>query len=124
MFPVVFTFGSTFTDNRQVVLFLWTTLHVSHLCSFPSSSGYHCIIYYEQQITRELKGIRICGCRCNERLNDKTDESTRLTYTGLCGKMEHLKMETRLIGVSFECLMGECVMKKLNYRCPINIPVF
>ena len=31
--------------------------------------------YYEQQITRELKGIHICGCRCNERLKVKTDGS-------------------------------------------------
>ena len=28
-------------------------------------------IYYEQQIKRELKGIHIWGCRCNERLKLK-----------------------------------------------------
>ena len=28
--------------------------------------------FYEQQIKRELKGIHTCGCRCNERLKDKT----------------------------------------------------
>ena len=26
------------------------------------------LFYYEQQIKWELKGIHICGCRCNERL--------------------------------------------------------
>ena len=66
--------------------------------------------YYEHQIKRELKGIRIRGCRCNERLKAKTDGSTRLTYTELRGELEHLKIETRLIGESFECVMGECVI--------------
>ena len=37
---------------------------------------------YEQLIKRELKGIHISGCRCNERLKAK----------------------------SFECVMGECVI--------------
>ena len=65
--------------------------------------------YYEQQIKRELKGIHICGCRCNERLKVKTDGSTRLVYTGLLGELEHLNIETRLIVESFGCVMGECV---------------
>ena len=55
----------------------------------------------------------ICGCRCNERLKAKTDGSTCLTHTGLCGELEHLKIETRLRDESFECVMGECVIKKL-----------
>ena len=50
----------------------------------------------------------MCGCRCNERLISKIDGSTRLSCTGLCGELEHLKIETRLIGESFECVMGEC----------------
>ena len=61
------------------------------------------IIYYEQ-------GIHVCGCRCNERLQVKTDGSTCLTYTGLCEELEHLKIETRSNGESFECVMGECVI--------------
>ena len=56
--------------------------------------------YYEQQIKRELKGIHTRGC--NERLKAKTDGSAHLTYTGFCGELEHLKIETRLIGESFE----------------------
>ena len=39
------------------------------------------LFYYEQQIKRELKGIHTCGCSCNERLQAKTDGSTRLAYT-------------------------------------------
>ncbi len=49
-----------------------------------------------------------CVCRCNERL--KTDGPTSLVYTGLCGELEHLMIETRLIGEIFECVMGECVI--------------
>ena len=55
-------------------------------------------------------GIHICGCRCHERLKVKTDGSTRLSWTGLCGELDHLKIETRLIGESFESVMGECVI--------------
>ena len=45
-----------------------------------------------------------------ERLKAKTDGSKLLAYTGLCGDLEHLTIETRLIGESFECVMGECVI--------------
>ena len=67
--------------------------------------------FYYEQIKRDLKGIHICGCRYNERLKGKTDGSMIHSYrTGLCGELEHLKIETRLIDESFECVMGECVM--------------
>ena len=65
-------------------------------CSWREES-----FYYEQQIKRELKGIHICGCRCNERLKAKTDGSKCLTYTGLWGDLEHLKIETMLIRREF-----------------------
>ncbi len=47
------------------------------------------------------------------------DGSTRLTYTGLCGELEHLKIkiETRFIGESFECVMGECEIYFLKGCC-------
>jgi hypothetical protein len=51
----------------------------------------------------------IYGCRCNERLNAKTDGSTRLAYTGLCWGLEHLKIETGLIDERFPSVMGEFV---------------
>ena len=34
---------------------------------------------------------------CDERLKTKIEGSTRLPYTRLCGGLEHLKKETRLI---------------------------
>ena len=37
------------------------------------------------EVKRELKRIHINGCRCNERLNAKTEGSKRLAYTGLRG---------------------------------------
>jgi len=49
-------------------------------------------------------------CRCDERLKVKVEGSTRLTYTGLCGGLEHLKIETRVIDVRFGSVMGECVI--------------
>jgi hypothetical protein len=42
---------------------------------------------------------------CNERLKAKTGRSTRLSYTGLLGELENLKIETILIDESFECVM-------------------
>ena len=58
----------------------------------------------------ELQGIHLSGCQCNERLKAKTYGSMSLTYKGLSGELEHLKIETRLIDESFECVMGECVI--------------
>jgi hypothetical protein len=34
--------------------------------------------------------------RCDERLKTKVEESTLLTYTGLYGELENLKIKTRL----------------------------
>ena len=42
----------------------------------------------------------------NERLKSKGQGSTRLTYTGLCGVLGHLKKETRLRGERFESVKG------------------
>ena len=66
--------------------------------------------YFEQQIKWEVKGIHICGGRWNQRLQVKTVGSPLLGCTGLCGELEHQKISTRLIGESFECVMGECVI--------------
>ncbi len=59
-------------------------------------------IYYEST-NRKLKTIYIyiCGCRCYERLQTKTKEFTRLSYTELVLELEHLKIETRLITEMF-----------------------
>ncbi len=46
---------------------------------------------------RDLNTRLIHKCLCDERLKSKGGGSTRLTYTGLRGGLEHLKIETRLI---------------------------
>jgi hypothetical protein len=66
------------------------------------------IVYYES-IKRELKIRCIYECRCDERLQTKTKEFTRLAYTGLVVELEHLKIETRLINEKFANAMGEYV---------------
>jgi hypothetical protein len=50
------------------------------------------VFYYETINKRQLY-----ECRCDERLQTKTERSTRLTYTGFRGGLEHLKIESRLI---------------------------
>ena len=57
---------------------------------------------------RELKKRLIYEYRCDERLKTKTEESTRLTYTGLVVELEHLKIKTRLTNEKFVSVKGEC----------------
>ncbi len=59
-------------------------------------------------IKRELNRKLIYECQCDERLNTKDEKFTLLTYTGLCGGLEHLKIETRLTDERFASVMGEC----------------
>ena len=66
------------------------------------------VVYYES-VKRELKTKTIYGFRCDERLKTKVEESTRLTCTLLCAELEHLKIETRLIGEMLASEMGEYV---------------
>ena len=65
-------------------------------------------VYYES-IKREIKIRCIYECRCDERLQTKTKEFTRLAYTGLLGGLEHLKIETRLIDEKIVNTLGEYV---------------
>jgi hypothetical protein len=41
-------------------------------------------------------------------LKTKTEESTRLSDTGLVVELEHLKTKTRLIDKKFASVRGEC----------------
>jgi hypothetical protein len=66
-----------------------------------------CRVYYES-IKREPKIKSIYEYRCDERLQTKSKEFTRLPYTGLALELEHLKIEPRLINESFPNAMGEC----------------
>jgi hypothetical protein len=64
--------------------------------------------FYYESTKRKLKTKYICECRCYERLQTKTKEFTRLSYTALVLELEHLKIETRLICEMFANVMGEC----------------
>jgi hypothetical protein len=66
------------------------------------------VVYYES-IKRELKTKTVKECRDDERLKTKSEESTRLLYTGLLGELEHLnflKIKMRLIDEMFASVMG------------------
>ena len=65
------------------------------------------VVYYES-IKRELKIRCTYECRCDERLQTKTKEFTRLAYTGLVVELEHLKIKTRLTNEKFASVKGEC----------------
>jgi hypothetical protein len=78
----------------------------SHL---PQST--HRFVYYEE-IKRDLKRRPIYECRCDERLQTKSEGSTRLVYTGLLEGLEHLEIETRLVDERLASVMGECVIYK------------
>ncbi len=64
-------------------------------------------VYYES-IKRKPKIKSIYAYRCDERLQTKSKEFTRLPYTGLILDLEHLKIKTRLISERFANAMGEC----------------
>jgi hypothetical protein len=55
------------------------------------------MLFTKLWIDKELKIRCIYECRCDERLQTKTKEFTRLTYTVLVVELEHLKIDTRLI---------------------------
>jgi hypothetical protein len=55
------------------------------------------VTVYCESIKQELKFKPISECRYDERLKTKSEESTHLTYTGLLGALEHLKIKTRLM---------------------------
>ena len=74
---------------------------------------YRYLFVYYEEIKQERNTILVYDCRCDERLRSKTEGCTRLTYTGLSGGLEHLKIETRLIDERFESVMGECVIWRL-----------
>jgi hypothetical protein len=64
-------------------------------------------------IKRDLNRRLTYECRCDQRLKDKAEGSTRLAYTGLRGGLEHLKIKTRLIDERFASVMGVFVISML-----------
>jgi hypothetical protein len=73
-----------------------------------------CIVVHYETIKEELQTRPTKTCRvirrCDERLKTKTEESTRLVYTGFLGELEHLKIKTRLIDERFPSVMVECCL--------------
>ncbi len=65
-------------------------------------------------IKRDLNRRPMYEYRCDESLQDKPEGSTRLTHTGLCGGLEHLKIETRLIDENFVSVMGKCDLEVIG----------
>ncbi len=63
-------------------------------------------------VVEQLVYLFLTTHKVNERLKTKAEESTRLTYTGLLGELEHLKIKTRLIDKMFDSVMGEYVFLK------------
>ena len=80
---------------------------ITDFCQDPLTSVRRFVVYYES-IKREVKIRCIYECRCDERLQTKTKEFTRLVYTGLVVELEHLKIETRLIDEKFTSVKGDC----------------
>ena len=82
-------------------------------------------VYYET-IKWDLKIKSISECRCDERLKTKTEKSTRLTYTGFHGELEHLKIKTRSIDtevVKYQ-IIPQGRFKFLDYGRPIKVISF
>ena len=77
-------------------------------------------VYYES-INRDLKIRLIYECRCDERLKTQSEESTRLTYTGLVEELEHLKIKTRLIDEKFVSVMGECDLDVMDTPSKVSV---
>ncbi len=81
------------------------------MCQCLVVCGCVCIlvfVFYES-IKSDLKTRPIYECRSDERLKKKVEEFTRLTYTGLIGELEHLKIKTRSVDMMFPIVMCETV---------------
>ena len=68
-----------------------------HLCTCVSEEGGEGLVRVAFFETLGSKTKTIYGCRCDESLKTKVEESTLLGCTKLCAELEHLKIETRLI---------------------------
>ncbi len=67
-----------------------------------------------EEINQEVNRRPIYEYRCDVRLKDRDEGSARLTYTGLCKELEHLKIEEKLIIERFASVMGECDLESIG----------
>jgi hypothetical protein len=58
-------------------------------------------------IKQELNRKLVYECGCDERLKDKDEGSTSLTYTGFRGELEHIKNRDEVNNL--EVPVSECV---------------
>jgi len=86
---------------------LQTSSNEKHSSSWSTTHAELVVVYYES-MKRVLKRRLIYEYRYDERLKTKTEESKRLTDTGLVVELEHLKIKTRLIDEKFASVRGEC----------------
>ena len=96
--------GCWFGTRRDLA----TTGSGTDTCYFPGFG----VVHYES-LKRELKTKPKKECRCDERLQTRVEESTRLACPRLVAELEHLKIETRLIDEMFASEMGEYVFFSL-----------
>ncbi len=54
------------------------------------------LFVYHESIKWDQKIKPIYECRCDERLKTEDEESSRLTYTGFLGELEHQKIKTHM----------------------------
>jgi hypothetical protein len=66
-----------------------------------------CLLWIKKTRGKDKTYIWVYECRYDERLQTKSEKSTRLVFTGLFGELEHLKIETMLIDEMFPSVMGE-----------------
>ncbi len=71
---------------------------------------------------RDTKCLSVDKHTDQSRPKTKTDGSKSLKYTGLCGDLEHLTIETRLTSESFECVIM-CIWSR-TYMCSREISFF
>jgi hypothetical protein len=86
---------SNFVNDSLIKWPIYTVRVMSHRDGVGNYSRicrgrYGLFVYYES-IKREVKRRPIYECRYDERLKTKTEESTRLGYTGFLGELEHLR---------------------------------
>jgi hypothetical protein len=103
--------------GNMMVLVLWRTkswsLRMSrpHICCLkadvhPSFIFICCLLWIDKVRGKDKTYIWVSVWW---KTKNESEEFTRLTYTGLIGGLEHLKIETRLIDEKFANVMGEYV---------------
>jgi hypothetical protein len=76
--------------------------------------------FYYEWIKRELQTRPLNECRCDERLKTKGEESTRLSYTGLHGELEHPVVLPRMLPTRVLSYEDTTARRSLKYLFIMN----